>query len=173
MAWKRAHGFAAKLKGFAKFWKKGNSEALGFIAVTPVALAVFVLTVDVSRLVSLRQKMEYTTYVACRAAAVSDDYDSASRNGQTVAENELRSYSAVYGAGEPNFEIVRLVGQEEAGIPNPIDSGYDSRTGETRGSWKKGDFIQCVLTVELHGATPLLKGEKKCEMTMAVEKEDY
>ena len=159
-----------------KFWKKGSSDAFGFIVMTPVVIAVFILTVNMVRLTSLKQKMEYTAYVACRAAVVSDNIDKARVNAQKVAEEELRSYSHVYNASGVKFNIIREIPGTGYTEKFYETSGYDSRTDTKRTSWVKGNFLECELIVDLNTNFLGLSGgtsERKCKIVMAIEKDDY
>ena len=52
------------------FWKKGASEILSFIVLAPVMLILFALLASIVQSESLKEKLEYTTYVAARAAAL-------------------------------------------------------------------------------------------------------
>lgn len=54
------------------FWKKGASEILSFIVLAPVMLILFALLASIVQSESLKEKLEYTTYVAARAAALSE-----------------------------------------------------------------------------------------------------
>lgn len=151
--------------------KKGSGEALAFLCALPLIFILLVAVISIIKLTNLRQKMEYTAYVACRAAVVSDTYKDAVANAETVADIELAEFANLYNIDSKNISITIV---PVKGYPEKVESGYDSRTGKQRSSsWKKGNFVKCVLTVHLSGGNPFMKGTKKTELTMAIEKEDY
>ena len=81
------------------FWKKGASEILSFIVLAPVMLILFALLASIVQSESLKEKLEYTTYVAARAAALSESLPAAQANAEQAAKVDLASYGADY---DPN-----------------------------------------------------------------------
>lgn len=78
------------------FWKKGASEILSFIVLAPVMLILFALLASIVQSESLKEKLEYTTYVAARAAALSESLPAAQANAEQAAKVDLASYGADY-----------------------------------------------------------------------------
>lgn len=68
------------------FWKKGASEILSFIVLAPVMLILFALLASIVQSESLKEKLEYTTYVAARAAALSESLPAAQANAEQAAK---------------------------------------------------------------------------------------
>ena len=67
-----------------KFWKKGSAEMMSFIALAPTMLILFALLVSVVQAGSFKEKLEYTTYVAARAATLSDTQREALSNAKKL-----------------------------------------------------------------------------------------
>ena len=74
-----------------EYWKKGSAEMLSFIALAPTMLILFALLVSVVQATSFREKLEYTTYVAARAASLSDTLSDAKDNAKKAAAANLSS----------------------------------------------------------------------------------
>lgn len=131
-----------------EYWKKGSAEMLSFIALAPTMLILFTLLVSVVQATSFREKLEYTTYVAARAASLSDTLSDAKDNAKKAAAANLSSYGDVYEPGSLKVQVSNVAGS----------------------NWKKGGFMKCRVTVNFKGITTLVNGKKSFEMVMAVEK---
>lgn len=151
--------------------KRGSGEILGFITLVPALFLFLMMIITMVRLVGLRQKMEYAAYSACRAAVLAETYDEALNSSLQVAQMELTGYEDIYKPGSVQTDVEEIPIE---GYPESLGKvGYDSRTGQTRDSWLKGNLIKCTLSLELNGLNPILNGEKKCEIYMFLEKDDY
>ncbi len=134
------------------FWKKGSGEVFGFLCVSPIMVVLIMLLICIVQMGALKEKLEYTAYVACRAAVVSDTLSDARKAAKEVAEADLRSYSADY------------VGNITVKLEYP--SGVDHK-------WEKGNYIQCTVAVKADPAGAGLKlGRVKSRIVMAIEKPD-
>ena len=151
-------------------WRKGSGEALGFLSLLPVIFLLIIGIISIVKLTSLRQKMEYTAYVACRAAALSNTKPAAEENARKVAEIELAGYSDIY---DVDLLDVKIDAVSKGSFPVSFVSCYDSRSRKTNKTWNKGKFVKCVLTVHLNDSNIFLSGDKTCTIYMALEKEDY
>lgn len=133
-----------------KFWKKGSAEMMSFIALAPTMLILFALLVSVVQATSFKEKLEYTTYVAARAASLSDTLKEAKSNAKKAASANLSSYGDVYEPGSLKVQVSNVAGTK----------------------WKKGGYMRCKVTVKFKGITTMVNGKKSFEMVMAVEKPD-
>lgn len=148
-----------------KFLKKGSGEAISFIVLAPLIVGIIAIVIHLILLMSLKQRLEYTTYVACRAAVVSDKMEDAKKNAQLAAEQDLSSYSAFIKAGSIHADI------GYAGKAKSVKQ--KKRNGTTKSSqWARGNYLTC--TVSFEPSENLFKGLKKQEFTivMAIEKPD-
>ena len=68
------------------FWKKGSGEVFGFLCVSPIMVILLMLLVSIVQMTSLKQKLEYTAYVACRAAVVSETLSKAKQAAKVKLE---------------------------------------------------------------------------------------
>lgn len=130
------------------YWKKGSAEMMAFIALAPTMMILFAMLASIVQVTSFKEKLEYTTYVAARAAAVSDSQKEASDNAKKAAEADLASYGEVYDPDSLRVEITNLSGSK----------------------WKKGSYMKCKVSVKFNGITTLASGKKSFEMVMAIEK---
>ena len=133
-----------------KFWKKGSAEMMSFIALAPTMLILFALLVSVVQAGSFKEKLEYTTYVAARAATLSDTQREALSNAKKAAKANLSSYGDVYEPGSLKVEVANVAGSK----------------------WKKGGYMICKVSVKFKGITTLVNGKKSFELVMAIEKPD-
>lgn len=134
------------------FWKKGSGEVFGFLCVSPIMVILLMLLVSIVQMTSLKQKLEYTAYVACRAAVVSETLSKAKQAAKEVAEADLRSYSSDY----------------EGNVTVKLEYPTGSAT-----RWEKGNYIQCTVAVKVNPAgIGLDLGRVKSRIIMAIEKPD-
>lgn len=131
------------------FWKKGASEILSFIVLAPVMLILFALLESLVQSESLKEKLEYTTYVAARAAALSESLPAAQANAEQAAKVDLASYGADY---DPNSLRVTVY-------------------PDSSSKWTKGSYFKCEVSVNFRGVTSLVNRKKGFSLVMAVEHE--
>ena len=131
------------MRKIRKYLEKGSTEVFAFTALAPVMVILFALLVTIVQSGSLKEKLEYTTYVAGRAAVVSETYKDAKQNALKVAKADLDSYGADY---------------EDLKVTLSYASGK---------KWKKGSYITCEVSVKFKG-----DNKKSFSLTMAVEKPD-
>ena len=127
------------------FWKKGASEILSFIVLAPVMLIIFALMASIVQ----SEKLEYTTYVAARAAALSESLPAAQANAEQAAKVDLASYGADY---DPNSLRVTVY-------------------PDSSSKWTKGSYFKCEVSVNFRGVTSLVNRKKGFSLVMAVEHE--
>lgn len=130
-----------------KFWEKGAAESLSFIMLAPTILIIFAILATVVQAGCLKEKLEYTTYVAARAAVVSDSMASAKENAMEVAQADLASYGADYDPGSLKVSVSYVSGNK----------------------WEKGNYISCTVSVKFRGMFKLVNKRKKFTIAMAIE----
>ena len=123
---------------------------MSFIALAPTMLILFALLVSVVQAGSFKEKLEYTTYVAARAATLSDTQREALSNAKKAAKANLSSYGDDYEPGSLKVEVSNVAGSK----------------------WKKGGYMRCKVSVKFKGITTLVNGKKSFELVMAIEKPD-
>lgn len=150
-----------------KFLKKGSGEVIGFICTLPILLFLMALLVGIVQIGTLKERMEYATYMACRAAVVSDDYDAATANAQLIAEQNLASFAGI--ASEIKVELA-VITEDSAGSSDPKASIPKGKTQKEK-VWTKGNMCRCTLTLEVDSVTELLSGKKTCMLSMMIERD--
>lgn len=144
-----------KLKKTRSFWKKGSADIFSYISFLPVLLILFSLVVCIVQISCIKEKLEYTTYVACRAAAVSSSKSKAISSACTIAEENLKSYTNIY---DPASLSVRLTCFNEKGEKT-----------QKSDAWKKGNYVQCEISIKISTIIPAISGTKKSSIAMAIE----
>lgn len=150
-----------------KFWKKGSAESLGMLFMLPMILVLIMILVSFVQLTSFCEKLEYTTYVACRAASASASKEEAEENALAVAKANLATYSVTNLAADSNAT-------EEVGVTvtiEYIDSGMDPVTeGADYNEWVKGNYIICTVEAEYIPMTTIAGSSAKSRsIVMAIE----
>ena len=134
-----------------------------FVGLTPVILFFCMILTTFVQLTSFKEKLEYTTYVAARAAVVSADYESALENAKKVAEMDMAGYANMIEEGSIKIELNVIEGP----VPSTV-----MENEEQDPTWRKGNYIECVVSARVKPALKLLQGadaEKKCKMIMLIE----
>lgn len=155
------------MKIFKKM-KKGSGDAVSFTVLAPIMVMLISMTVYLVLYMSLREKLEYTTYVACRAAVVSDTLADARRNANIVAKEDMKSYAPLI---DGNTATITL--NYTSGAKNVKSKKADGTTRSSK--WGKGNFLECKVSVKPTIPVLGLNSKKvECNIVMAIEKlEDY
>lgn len=144
------------------YLRKGGSEVIGFLVTMPFLIFMLVMIICTVQLGSIKERLEYTAYLACRQAVVATDEnkngrikDDAKRIAKKVADTELLTSGETF-------------------IPNSIkvQLNYVTNTGEAISDkkWEKGNYVQCTVSVEVKTPTPFLSGRKSASIIMMIEK---
>ena len=154
--------------------KKGSTDALAIMCLTPLIIILMGALTSIIQISVVREKIEYTTYVAARAAALSYSEDDYQDNAQEVAWLDIVS----------DEKICEYIDQDfgEDGVKcdvSIVEGGTFSETrppeGARTGSFRKGNFIKCTVTVRVKPAISIVEGknaEKSFTIYMAIEKPD-
>lgn len=130
--------------------KDGSGEVFGFLALAPAMVMLLVMLIGIVEIGSFKERLEYTTYAAGRAAAVSGTLESAKENAKKVAEQNLATYGNIIVPGSTRVTV-----------------GYSDAGGS---EWKKGNYIVCEVSVKFQTISPFLKGRKRMALVMAIER---
>lgn len=142
------------------FWEKGSSEIIGFLCILPTLLFLFFFLISISQLGSIREKLEYTTYVACRAAVASKDFESAQAAAYSTAENNLIGFTDTFDPESLSVELT-VINSE-----NSRPAGSERRAEEL---WEKGNYVSCTVSIEAKTLLSIVSGEKTSSLTMMIE----
>ena len=132
-------------------FRKGSGEIIGFCAVIPALFALIIVLIAAIQLGITKQRMEYTAYSSCRAAAISASQNVAQTQAQGVAEEYLNSYNTVQpGSVIANIEVI-----------------------DTDHTWKKGHFVKCTVSADVETIMPIMfgnvNGTKQTSIIMMIE----
>lgn len=133
------------------FWIRGNGEIIGFLSILPVIVLLLVMLISIAQMGSIKERLEYTTYVAGRAAVVSKDINSAKEAAYITAQNDLLNFSDTFVPGSLKVNLRVIQG---------------TNTGK---KWKKGNYVTCTVSVNVKTLTPFINGKKTCNLTMMIE----
>ena len=53
-----------------EYWEKGSGDIVGFLCTLPCIIIMLVLIVSIIQIGSIKERLEYTAYLACRQAVV-------------------------------------------------------------------------------------------------------
>ena len=56
-----------------EYWEKGSGDIVGFLCTLPCIIIMLVLIVSIIQIGSIKERLEYTAYLACRQAVVAPD----------------------------------------------------------------------------------------------------
>lgn len=128
-----------------KFWKKGSGEIIGFLSVLPVIIFLLVMLISIAQMGSIKERMEYTTYVAGRAAVVQKDFSSARKAAYETAQRDLLNFSNTFEPGSLKVTL-RIIKKTGSSTSNK--------------DWKKGNYLSCTISVNTKTLSPLINGKK-------------
>lgn len=149
-----------------KFMKKGAGEAVVFVWLIPVIVGLLVTLSVFVNYADTKQKMMYTAYFSCRAAAVCDSLPEAKKKALEVAKNNLKAYSDVI---NPDSVSVNLTIMKDK-------NGYKSKKTRTRSfsgkknrhGWDKGNYVALVLSAD-PSHSGLVAKKISVKIVMAIE----
>lgn len=149
---------------FSKFIRKGTGETLIFICISPLFLVVIIALVSFVQSASTRERLEYTTYVACRAAAISSSFEEAEKKAKEAAQMDFDiSYNELSGDVQTVLSVIEDKDKQTPEAKNDYSADDDDDI------WSKGNYVKCTVTVTTDTLMGL-KSEKKCTLVMAIEK---
>lgn len=140
----------------SSFWKSGGAEVFGFLCTLPSLIFILVMIISIIQHGTVKELLEYTAYKACRSAIVCESIDEA----KIAAEDEaLATLFASTEKFDPNSVTVSL----------SYADGTKEGTKKYEKNWKKGEYIQCTISLDVESPTPFLSGTKTSSITMMIE----
>ena len=153
------------MKKKKEFLKRGSGEIIGFIGISPFIVLMTAILLNMVYLSLAKQRLQYITYTACRAAVVSSE-DMAYDNALKTAEENALIYSHFLDPEDIEVELKKPAGT----LPRTV---WDSNGGEEVTTWAKGNYCTCEIVA--YAKVPYLFNNRrriKCSITMAIEKSD-
>ena len=56
------------------YWQRGGGDIVGFLCTLPCIIFMLVLLISIIQIGSIKERLEYTAYLACRKAVVTLKY---------------------------------------------------------------------------------------------------
>lgn len=164
------------------FWQRGSGDIVGFLCTLPCIIFMMVLLVSIIQLGSIKERLEYTAYLACRQAVVATDkngngscMDEAKKIAKKTAVADLKKSKLKYVNGSVKVKLALVQhGSESSGDFDTVTGSEDAlkNTGKETSSlkWEKGNYVQCTVSVKIKSVTPFLSGTRSASIVMMIEK---
>lgn len=158
------------------FFRSGNGEVVGLISVTPVIVFFIVLFIDAARLSTMQAHLNYATYIACRAAAVSETYDTGYQRAAIAFSANMENAPIVDDAQLAADDIFVVEDSDEENDEEYIsldlvvvDEDGNEINPEEDGAWSKDNYVQLTIAMKMNTMFDFLNGEKECTITQVIE----
>ena len=158
------------------FFRSGNGEVVGLISVTPVIVFFIVLFIDAARLSTMQAHLNYATYIACRAAAVSETYDTGYQRAAIAFSANMEKAPIVDDAQRAADDIFVVEDSDEENDEEYIsldlvvvDEDGNEINPEEDGAWSKDNYVQLTIAMKMNTMFDFLNGEKECTITQVIE----
>lgn len=164
------------------FWQRGSGDIVGFLCTLPCIIFMLVLLVSIIQLGSIKERLEYTAYLACRQAVVATDkngngscMDEAKKIAKKTAIADLKKSKLKYVNGSVKVKLALVQhGNESSGDFDTVTGSEDAlnNSGKETSSlkWEKGNYVQCTVSVKIKSVTPFLSGTRSASIVMMIEK---
>ena len=129
-------------------WKKGSGEIIGFGIVMPMLVLLFCGIISAAQLSMANETLQYSAYSSCRAAVVTADESLALTRAETVAK-EIVSQNGTIDTSTLDVKLTLM------------DVAY---------GWKKGNFVQCDVTVYVDTMMPFTSRTRTASIIMMIER---
>ena len=159
-----------------RYWQQGGGEIIGFLCTLPVIIFILVLFVSIVQIGSVKERLEYTAYLACRQAVVATDtndngssMDEAKKIAKKTAEKDLKKSKLKY----KNLEVtLNLVDKKSSSseFDTVVGTSDLSSSNKSDLKWEKGNYCQCIVSVDIEAVTPFLSGTRSASIVMMIEK---
>ena len=143
-----------------KFWVTGSADILGFLAISPCLIIMIAMLLGMVQLGSIKERLEYTAYLACRQAVVAEDKDNdgdyqkdAEKIAKDIATDDLAKSGLKFVPGSVKVEL-KLIGAKE----------------DKNLKWEKGNYVQCTVSVKIKPYARFLRGKRSATIVMMIEK---
>ena len=165
-----------------EFWKQGSGDIIGFLCVLPCIIFMLVLLISMVQIGSIKERLEYTAYLACRQAVVASDrnnngtcMDDAQKIATQTAMDDLEMSDLKFIPGSIKVKV-ELVDDEETAKSDfdtiPIDKVLSKKKKSKKDEveWEKGNYAKCTVSVKIESVTPFLSGTRSASIVMMIEK---
>ena len=164
------------------FWQRGSGDIVGFLCTLPCIIFMMVLLVSIIQLGSIKDRLEYTAYLACRQAVVATDkngngscMDEAKKMAKKTAVEDLKKSKLKYvnGSVKVKLALVQHGGESSGDFDTAVgNEGLLNNSGQETSSlkWEKGNYVQCTVSVKIKSVTPFLSGTRSASIVMMIEK---
>lgn len=130
------------------FWQKGNGEFLSLSITLPLIVLLICFISSAVVVGTTNQRLSFAAYNACRAAVVSDTFDSAE-------DRAIESY-------EMNVCSIAEATKDHSFIPCEIEIVGG-------GDWQKGSMVKCTVRSYVRTLMPFTSGVREQSITMMIE----
>ena len=132
--------------------KKGGGELIAFMGILPCLCFLLIFIVGAFQNGAIKERLEYTTYMACRAAISERKFEDAQNAARQAAEEDFNKAKDKHLS---NMKVeLKIIGE-----PDKEDSN----------TWTKGNMVQCTLKVDVN-KTPIFFPKKRAfSIVMMIE----
>lgn len=121
-------------------WRKGGAELIGIGLAMPVICLLLIMIVGIMQAGIMRQSLEYTTYMAARAAVTCETSTEAIEQARTTALMTIADSSFGIDVDAVTVKL-QLVGGTSS------TSGGASEAWQNGITWEKGALVKCQIDV--------------------------
>lgn len=132
---------------------------VGFLCIVPFIIFMLAALITAVQIGSIKERLEYAAYKACRAAVVCKDadrdgnyLDDAKKLAQQAAEADFDLSQEVYRDGSVKAKV-ELIGD---------GSGQAAK-------WEKGSYVRCTVSVYVKAPVAFMSGRKYGSIVMMIE----
>lgn len=148
------------------FWKRGSAEVTGYMVVLPSLCIFLIMMICIIQYGTITTRLQYTAYVACRAAVICEDLDTASEKAQLAAETNIGLLNSS-AFDEDSIETDLICSEGKA---SDMLKKNRKRKNTDDEEWIKGNYVTCFVTVYVNTFLEQLSGEKTASITMMIER---
>lgn len=167
-----------------KYWKNGSGDIVGFLCTLPCIIIMFVFIVSIIQIGSIKERLEYTAYLACRQAVVAPDRnnngsceDDAKKIATQTAMDDLEKSKLKFVSGSIKVKLELVDDEKDASEADydeiPIENVLSGKAGNSKNNkmkWEKGNYVCCTVSVKIKSVTPFLSGIRSASIVMMIEK---
>lgn len=158
-----------------EYWARGSGEFIGFMTVVPAMTILLLLLVSVIQVGIIKNRMEYVTYAAARAAVVSSDIKEAKEQAEKAAKEntKITGGAKVILEGVSVDVVDPVTGEitENAGKKKKKSkNGREYASGSGNNGWGKGTYVRVTVKYKVNPVIAIISGgDKENAITMMVE----
>ena len=153
------------------YWKKGSGDIVGFLCTLPCIITMLVLLISIIQIGSIKERLEYTAYLACRQAVVASDRNN---NGSCMDDaKKIAAQTAMDDLEKSNLKFIPGSIKVTLELVDEDTTSKSARKNSSKKSdlkWEKGNYVQCTVSVKIKAVTPFLSGMRSASIVMMIEK---